>query len=318
MSPIPSASFTFTIVTPPAHGMLTGTGDNRSYQPDPDFNGTDSFTFKANDGANDSNTSTVNITVNAVNDAPIASDDGPYSIDSNTPLDVAAAGVLSNDTDVDNVSLSATLVSGPSHGSLTLNTNGSFTYNPALDYTGPDSFTYRASDGVDSSNIATVNITVNDTVGPYLTSTIGMSSLSVTNSALVNVGLTATATDNGGGPVTIQVEVFGDEDDQTPTLGTTVHSPDAKDIAPLTLRLRGERIEANDGRVYLIIVTATDNVGNVTRAYHTVVVPKNNKPANVDSVNAQAAAAKAYAMANGVPPPSYFLIGDGPIIGPKQ
>ena len=189
---------------------------------------------------------------------------------------------------------------------------------PALDYTGPDSFTYHASDGVDSSNIATVNITVNDTVGPYLTSTIGMPSLSVTNSNLVSVGLTATATDNGGGPVTIEVAVFGDEDDQTPTLGTTVHSPDARDIAPLTLRLRGERIEANDGRVYLIIVTATDNVGNVTRAYHTVVVPKNNKPANIDSVNAQAAAAKAYAMANGVPPPSYFVIGDGPIIGPKQ
>ena len=145
-----------------------------------------------------------------------------------------------------------------------------------------------------------------------------MSSLSVTNSTLVNVGLNAMATDNGGGPVTIQVAVYGDEDDQTPTFANTVHSPDAKDIALLTLRLRGERVEANDGRVYLIIVTATDNVGNVTRAYHTVVVPKNNKAASVDSVNAQAAAAKAYAMTNGVPPPSYFVIGDGPIIGPKQ
>ena len=94
-----------------------------------------------------------------------------------------------------------------------------------------------------------------------------------------------------GESVTIQVAVFGDEDDQTATLPGVVHSPDAKDIAPNTLRLRGERVEANDGRVYLIVVTATDPSGGVTRNYHTVVVPKNNKPASINSVNAQAAAA---------------------------
>src|SRR6476619_3577030 len=71
----PSASFSFTIVTPPAHGQLTGSGANRSYQPDPDFNGSDSFTFKANDGAHDSNVSTVNLTVTEVNDSPLATDD---------------------------------------------------------------------------------------------------------------------------------------------------------------------------------------------------------------------------------------------------
>jgi endonuclease G len=53
VSPLPSPSYTFTIVTPPAHGQLTGTGANRSYQSDPDFNGSDSFTFKANDGSRD-------------------------------------------------------------------------------------------------------------------------------------------------------------------------------------------------------------------------------------------------------------------------
>ena len=84
-----------------------------------------------------------------------------------------------------------------------------------------------------------------------------------------------------GETVTIQVAVFGDEDDQTATLPGVVHSPDAKDIAPNTLRLRGERVEANDGRVYLIVVTATDSSGGVDRNYHTVVVPKNNKPANI-------------------------------------
>jgi hypothetical protein len=148
---------------------------------------------------------------------------------------------------------------------------------------------------------------------------VAISLLSQSNSNLVNVGLNASATDNSGDPVTIQVAVFGDEDDQTPTLPGIIHSPDAKDIALVTLRLRGERIEANDGRVYLIVVTATDPSGNIRRNYHTVVVPKNNKQANIDSVNAQAAAAVSYAQShNGAPPVGYFVIGDGPIIGPKQ
>jgi hypothetical protein len=133
------------------------------------------------------------------------------------------------------------------------------------------------------------------------------------------VGLAASATDVEGEAVTIQVAVFGDEDDETATLPGIVHSPDAKDIAPNTLRLRGERVEANDGRVYLIIVTATDPSGGVDRSYHTVVVPKNNKKANIAAVEAEAAAAAAFAESNGgTPPPGYFVIGDGPIIGPKQ
>ncbi len=152
-----------------------------------------------------------------------------------------------------------------------------------------------------------------------LTSSVAISLISSTNSNLVNVGLTASATDNSADPVTIQVAVFGDEDDQTPTATNIVHSPDAKDIAPVTLRLRGERIEAGDGRVYLIIVTATDSSGNISRNYHTVVVPKSNKPVNTDLVNAQAAASVSYAQShNGAAPPGYFVIGDGPIIGPKQ
>ena len=86
------------------------------------------------------------ITVTAVNDAPAAADDA-YSTTEDTPLTVAAPGVLANDTDPDGDPLTAVLVTGPSHGTLTLNANGSFTYTPAANYNGPDSFTYRASDG---------------------------------------------------------------------------------------------------------------------------------------------------------------------------
>jgi VCBS repeat-containing protein len=68
--------------------------------------------------------------------------------------------VLANDTDADSDPLTASLVNGPSHGTVTLNANGSFTYTPALNYVGPDSFTYRATDGTAQSGIATVSIAI--------------------------------------------------------------------------------------------------------------------------------------------------------------
>src|SRR5207237_4989056 len=69
--------------------------------------------------------------------------------------------VLTNDTDVDaGTTLTATLVANPSHGAVTLATNGAFTYTPAANYNGSDSFTYKANDGTVDSNIATVSITM--------------------------------------------------------------------------------------------------------------------------------------------------------------
>ena len=73
---------------------------------------------------------------------------------------MAAPGVLGNDTDPDGNPLSPLLVSGPSHGALTPDADGSFTYSPAANFNGSDSFTYRASDGSLASNPATVTITV--------------------------------------------------------------------------------------------------------------------------------------------------------------
>ena len=127
----------------------------------------------------------------------------------------------------------------------------------------------------------------------------------------MNVGLSASANE----PAAFHVQVFGDEDDETATSPGVVHSPDAKDIGIGTLRLRAERVDSDDGRVYLVVVRATSLSGNTSRACHTVVVPKKKK----GDVDAQAAAAKAFCEANnGSPPPGYFTIGDGPIIGPKQ
>ena len=148
------------LVSGPTNGVLVlNTDGSFTYTPNADFNGKDSFSYKANDGSLDSNIAKVTITVNAVNDAPIAVDDS-YSTNEDVVLTIAGPGVLGNDSDVDMDPLSAMLVSGPMHGTVTLNPDGSFNYTPALDFNGVDSFSYKANDGSLDSNIAMVTITV--------------------------------------------------------------------------------------------------------------------------------------------------------------
>src|SRR5439155_14749497 len=97
-----------------------------TYTPVQDYNGTDQFRFKVNDGTLDSNVAIVYVTVNPVNDPPVARDDA-YVTDEDTPLSAGAVqGVLANDSDVDSSVLTAVLVSEPSKGTLTLNADGSF------------------------------------------------------------------------------------------------------------------------------------------------------------------------------------------------
>ena len=84
-----------------------------------------------------------------------------YSTNEDVTLIVAGPGVLPNDTDIDSVTLTASLVGNAAHGVVTLNADGGFTYDPHEDYNGPDSFTYRAFDGSDYGNTVAVTFTVN-------------------------------------------------------------------------------------------------------------------------------------------------------------
>ncbi|MEJ2706816.1 MAG: Ig-like domain-containing protein [Anaerolineales bacterium] len=154
-------SLTAALVSDVSNGTLSLNADGSfTYAPNADFNGADGFTYTADDGRVASNIATVSITINAINDPPVAVDDA-YTTEQGTRLDVAPAGVLANDGDVDGDGLSAALVSGVSNGTLTLNEDGSFSYTPEAGFTGTDGFTYIANDGVLDSNAATVTIMVN-------------------------------------------------------------------------------------------------------------------------------------------------------------
>jgi VCBS repeat-containing protein len=136
------------VVTGPAHGTLAlNPNGSFTFTPDADFNGTDSFVYLASDGRGGSSSATVTLTGTPVDDPARATDDG-YATASGTPLTVAAAqGVLANDSDPEGNPFTASLVTGPANGTLTLNANGSFSYTPNPGFQGQDSFTYAVTGG---------------------------------------------------------------------------------------------------------------------------------------------------------------------------
>jgi hypothetical protein len=148
---------TVSSVTQGANGsVFINMDETVTYTPDPDFNGSDSFTYMANDGILDSNPATVTITVNAVNDAPVAVNDTAGTT-AGVPV---AIDVLVNDTDVDGDVLSVSGVTQGASGTVSINANNTVTYTPNTGFTGTDTFTYTAFDGTSNSNNATVTITV--------------------------------------------------------------------------------------------------------------------------------------------------------------
>ena len=141
----------------PSHGSLTFNSDGSyTYTPDKDYNGEDSFTYQASDGKGGEDTATVSITVNAVNDAPVAAHDSATT-DEDTPITIP---VLSNDSDVDGDSLALGIYTGATHGTVSDNGDGTFEYTPDANYYGPDSFIYKARDGATQSYAAAVFIDV--------------------------------------------------------------------------------------------------------------------------------------------------------------
>lgn len=201
------ATLTAILVEAPEHGTLSLNSDGSfTYTPVANFSATDAFTYKASDGQRESGSTTVTLLVQGLEDAPVGVNDS-YGLDQGGVLNVSAAnGVLKNDSDVDADTLTAVLVSNPSNGTLTLNANGSFVYEPADTFVGTDTFTYHANDGFFDSNTVTVTITVNDiNLAPIATA----DSYSVDEDAVLTVsatnGLLANDDDPDGDALTISV-----------------------------------------------------------------------------------------------------------------
>ncbi|HOX39217.1 MAG TPA: Ig-like domain-containing protein [Candidatus Brocadiia bacterium] len=158
-SDVDGDALTYTIVSPPQHGILSGSGVNVTYTPDANWSGTDSFTYRVNDGAGDSNTATATITVAPVNDAPAVSDMS-VSTDEDVPLAIIPGG-----SDADGDALSYVITVQPSHGALSV-AGGTLTYAPQADFFGADSFRFIATDGQADSAEATASITINPVNDP--------------------------------------------------------------------------------------------------------------------------------------------------------
>ena len=150
----------YSIVTPPSNGTLTGTPPSVAYTPALNYFGPDSFTFKANDGFADSNVAIVSITVNPVNDSPVAVDDNA-STTRNTSVII---NLIANDTDIDGTINPASVVitTQPTRGgTVTNHGNGLVTFTPKNNFRGTDLFRYTVKDNLGAtSNIATVRVNI--------------------------------------------------------------------------------------------------------------------------------------------------------------
>ena len=168
-----AAILTATIGTGPIFGALSlNSNGSFSYTHDGTENFTDSFTYIPYDGKGYGLATSVSINVTPTNDPPVAY---PDSITiglggTTTLLSNGGNNILSNDTDPDADSLTATLVTGPNFGTLVLNPGGTFSYLQNGVMNGGDSFTYKAKDASLFSNVVTVNIGI--TCSPCTQSTI--------------------------------------------------------------------------------------------------------------------------------------------------
>jgi VCBS repeat-containing protein len=260
-------SLTAVLVSGPTHGTLTlNANGSFVYAPTADYNGSDSFTYKANDGEADSNVATVSLTVNPVNDKPTANSQS-VTTNEDTPVAITLTG---SDAETSAANLAFTIVGGPSHGTLS-GTAPNLTYTPASNYNGPDSFTFKVTDTGDpagctaapcspalDSNVATVSLTVNP-VNDAPSFTAGPDQTVLEDAGAQTV--TGWATNISAGPPdessqTLTFVVTGNDNPGLFSAGPAVAAdgtltytpaPDANGVAHITLVLKDSGGTANGG-----------------------------------------------------------------------
>ena len=257
---------TFIVLSNPANGTLSGTAPNLTYTPGPNLNGSDSFTFKVNDGDLDSATATVSINVTAVNDAPVAEDQS-VATSEDTPVSVTLTG-----SDVEGSALSFTVLSGPAHGTLS-GTAPNLTYTPNANDNGTDSFTFKVNDGALDSAPATVSITVTPVNDAPIVSGIPDQTIPV-NSTTGPIAFTVDDIDDG--PAGLTVVASSDNAALTPPGSITISGSGANRTITIT-PAGGQTGSAT------ISVTVSDSAASTGTTFNLTVTASANQPPVADA-----------------------------------
>lgn len=268
-----------TITAYPSYGEITNIpGDGTlTYQPDPNFDGTDTFAYQICDSGVPVQCDSADVTVvlNAINDAPVAGADNAVA-DEDTMLVI---NVFGNDSDVDgNLDPgSTTLIDAPTSGTIINNGDGTFDYTPIANYHGLDSFSYQICDSGQPvlCDTALVSITINSVNDDpsCVSASPGVSSLWPPNHQFELVDIEG-ITDIEGDAISITVDsIFQDE--PVDSNGDGSFTPDGQGIGTATAEVRAERVGGSNGRYYHINFTASDGNGGFCSGVVQVSVPKN-------------------------------------------
>lgn len=216
-----------------------------TYTPTANFHGSDSFTYTVVDtNANEQATRTVSITVNAINDTPIAN-----TTNVSTSEDTPVIGTLTgSDVDGDTLTFSAGSVN-PGHGGVVISPDGGFTYTPAANFHGTDTFSFKVNDGTANSAEATVNVSISSVNDAP---TVSNGSATVAEDAVLNGSVSSLGVDVDGDTLTYVVVT-------APAHGGLVLSPDGTFVYTPNGNYNGPdsfTFRANDG-------TADSGLGTV-------------------------------------------------------
>jgi hypothetical protein len=229
------------------------------------------------------------VTVGPVNDPPTAVDDA-YTTDEDLPLTVPAPGVLANDSDPDSGDTRTALpVSGPANGTLSLNSDGSFSYTPNPNFFGTDSFRYQAKDAAGAlSNEATATIAVRSVNDPPDCAAVkaDRSRLWPPDHTMSLVTLTG-AVDPEGEPIVITVTTVTQDEPINGRGDGNTNFDAQRTTTSHQVFLRAERSGNGDGRIYRLSFTATDPNGGSCSGEVRVGVPKSQDGAGSNPVESE-------------------------------
>ena len=263
--------------TQPTYGTVIDNGNGTfTYTPNANYNGPDSFAYTVIDGNGGSSTATVNLTVNPVNDDPVATDDTATTTE-DTPITIAASDLLANDTDIDGDTLTLEVVSNAVNGTVNLDSNDDVLFTPDANFNGTASFDYSILDSNGGTDTATVFIDVNAS---------GSNSDPIVNSPIANQSIQAYRSLS----FTIPSDTFSDTDGDALSLSSTLSDgsalPDWLTFDPNTGIFSGFPTAVDVNMISVSVIADDGNGGSVTDTFDlTIQLPLNSTSNTINGNN---------------------------------